>query len=166
MLRKYPYLPIVILALAAVSCLVLGIYMGQWMVGLGGAVAGLCLIGLLEPVRRRFSGAENEAPVEVPLSSAPRCAAPPAAALPEPEPHPDGSAVDQMLAQGRYALLLRPQIASTLSAADVRRIQEALDVWMSIVPGGPVMMRCQHFDEMAEDDKLRTERRIDVDGFY
>ncbi|HZL91850.1 MAG TPA: SUMF1/EgtB/PvdO family nonheme iron enzyme [Pirellulaceae bacterium] len=170
MLQKYPYLPLVILGLASAACLALGAWLGQWIIGLGGAAAGLCLMALVEPMRRHLGlgGNEEEKFVNVvELTPAPRRAPPPSRPLPEPAADcSDGTAVEQMLAQGRYALLLRPQIASTLSLADVRMAQEALDVWMGIVPQGPVMMRCQRYDELEEDDKDRVERRIEVDGFY
>ncbi len=171
MLRKYPYLPVAALGLASATCLTLGIYLGQWTIGLGGAAAGLCLIGLFEPVRRRLgfeANTDNEratyANYDEPAAQrhVPQQAAP----LPEMLERPGSAPVDQMLSQGRYALLLRPQIASTLSATDLQSAQEALDAWMGIVPQGPVVMRCQRYDEQSDDDKLRTEKRIDVDGFY
>ena len=168
MFRKHPYLPIAILGLAASASLGLGVYLGQWIVGLGGAAAALCLMGLVEPVRRRFGSVVEEAYAAgaESLGAAPRRPAPPAPPLPEVNNGDDGTPVEQMLAQGRYALLLRPQIAATLSASDVRLAQEALDAWMGVVPAGPIVMRCQRFDVMAEDDKLRTEKRIDVDAYY
>ena len=170
MFQKFPYLPLVILGAASAACLALGAWLGQWIIGLGGAAAGLCLMALLEPVRRRLGlgsgGDDDDLPLAAEAATAPRRAAPPAPPLPEPEPCSDGTAVEQMLAQGRYALLLRPQIATTLSASDLRLAQAALDDWMGIAPQGPVVMRCQRFDELEEDDKLRVERRIDVDGFY
>jgi iron(II)-dependent oxidoreductase len=169
MLHKHPYFPLVTLGVAAAACLALGAALGQWIIGLGGAAAGLCLMALLEPVRRRLGLVSDERaepfPPEIVLAPPPRRAPPPAPPLPEPAACPDGTAVEQMLAQGRYALLLRPQIASTLSLADVRLAQQALDDWMGIVPQGSVMMRCQRFEEI-EDEKLRIERRIEVDGFY
>ena len=169
MLQKYPYLPLVMLGVASAACLALGAFLGQWTIGLGGAAAGLCLMGLLEPVRRRLGLAAGDSEVDfaAPLEPAPvaRGVQPAAPPLPEPKECTDGTAVEQMLAQGRYALLLRPQIASTLSPSDVRLAQDALDDWMGIVPQGPVMMRCQRYDEMVEE-KLRIERRIEVDGFY
>lgn len=169
MLRKYPYLPMAALGLASAASLALGIYLGQWTVGLGGAAAGLCLIGLLEPVRRRLGWESTPQDERSPGTSdepVTRRFVRPVTALPETNEPPGDSPVDQMLAQGRYALLLRPQIATTLSADDVHRAQEALDAWMGIVPQGPVLMRSQRFEEVADDDKLRAERRIDVDGFY
>ena len=61
MFRKHPYLPIAILGLAAAASLGLGVYLDQWIVGLGGAAAALCLIGLLGPVSRRFGSVAHEA---------------------------------------------------------------------------------------------------------
>ena len=169
MLKKTPILPIATLSLASLGSLALGIYLGQWTVGLGGAAAGLCLIGLLDPVRRclgwdatqhdeQHMTANRDEPA-IRRSTRP-------AALPETDEPLGDNPVDQMLSQGRYGLLLRPQIAVTLGRGDVQRAQEALDAWMGIVPQGPVLMRSQRFDDVADDDKLRAERRIDVDAFY
>src|SRR5262245_38996499 len=108
MLQKNPYLPLVILGLASAACLALGAWLGQWIIGLGGAAAALCLMALLEPVRRRlgFGGKEDSEFIDVvELTPARRPAPPPSRPLPEPAADcADGTAVEQMLAQGRYAL--------------------------------------------------------------
>jgi iron(II)-dependent oxidoreductase len=74
------------------------------------------------------------------------------------------SLVDQMIAQGRVALLLRPQIAASLSADELARAEEALDNAMAVVPEGSVEMhaRCHEAGENA----ARTERLVPVEGFF
>jgi iron(II)-dependent oxidoreductase len=51
------------------------------------------------------------------------------------------SLADEMLAQGRYALLLRPQLIKNLSAKQLSRTRTALSEGMCLVPEGPVVVR-------------------------
>ena len=58
---------------------------------------------------------------------------------------PDGdnghdALVEQMLAQGRYPLLLRPQIARGLKREQFQRALQALDEGMALVPDGEVVL--------------------------
>jgi iron(II)-dependent oxidoreductase len=71
----------------------------------------------------------------------------------------------QLLEQGRVALLLRPQVAASLSTADLTAAQDALDEAMAIVPEGQVAMRSRTFDQ-HEDSPARAERLIQVEGFF
>lgn len=166
MFRKYPYLPLIGLALASAASLALGIWLNQWTIGLGGAAAGLCLIGMWAPLRRGRGQGNSEPAYAAYNESSSRRVAVEAPPLPQTDQVDGDTPVDQMLAQGRYALLLRPQIAVTLASEDLHRAEEALDAWMGIVPQGPVIMRCHRFDELDDNDKQRVERRVDVDGFY
>ena len=60
---------------------------------------------------------------------------------PSPDPLDDGaSLVDKMLRQGRYALLLRPEIVPNLSPQELRQAREALATGMAIVPEGEVVV--------------------------
>ncbi len=56
------------------------------------------------------------------------------------------SLVDQMLSRGRYALLLRPQIAHNLTADLYNRASEALEREMGVVPAGDVQLEPSVFD--------------------
>lgn len=58
------------------------------------------------------------------------------------------SLVDNMLYEGRYALLLRPQLIANLSDDQIERAREALADNMCVVPGGEVVVR----QVIAEDD--------------
>jgi iron(II)-dependent oxidoreductase len=51
------------------------------------------------------------------------------------------SVVDEMLAQGRYALLLRPQLIKNLSLEQLSRTRAALSEGMCLVPEGQVVLR-------------------------
>jgi gamma-glutamyl hercynylcysteine S-oxide synthase len=72
------------------------------------------------------------------------------------------SLVDQMLSRGRYALLLRPQIAQNLTPELYERARDVLDNEMGVVPTGEVQLEPSVFDIdyllFAQDDAedLRT----------
>src|SRR5207253_7907047 len=112
-------------------------------------------------------------------SRRPQAAAPPATETPAPiietvrparpkkaKPGAPGSLVDQMVAQGRVALLLRPQIAANLSDVDLETAQEALDNAMAMVPEGQVAMRPRCYEVLNDDTAQRTERLIQVEGLF
>jgi gamma-glutamyl hercynylcysteine S-oxide synthase len=72
------------------------------------------------------------------------------------------SLVDQMLTRGRYALLLRPQIAQNLTPELYERARDALDREMGVVPAGEVQLEPSVFDidyllfAQDESEELRT----------
>jgi len=76
------------------------------------------------------------------------------------DPNDTDALVEQMMAQGRYALLLRPQIASKLSGQQLRRATEALEERMALVPDGQVVLG--QIDEALDDGKLEEE---EIDDF-
>lgn len=102
--------------------------------------------------------------------SAPRLPFPPTPRPPV-DPNDLNAVVQQMLAQGRYALLLRPQIARNL---DERRFQQTLaqlQDGMALVPDGEVVLG--QLDDALEDGKLsedqilaRRGRVVQVDRFF
>jgi iron(II)-dependent oxidoreductase len=59
--------------------------------------------------------------------------------------------VESMLAQDRYCLLLRPQVAASLAEADYCRAVAALERSMASIPGGPVDLRFQDTETPVED---------------
>ncbi len=76
-----------------------------------------------------------------------------------------------MLAQGRFALLLRPKIVANLSETHLRSAQEALEHSMALVPDGEVVLG--RIDEALDDGKLDEEeiaatqgRVIQVERFF
>jgi iron(II)-dependent oxidoreductase len=71
-----------------------------------------------------------------------------------------------MLAQGRVALLLRPQIAPNLSDSELQQAQDGLDEVMAIVPEGPVIVRARCFELLDENSAARGEKLINVEGLF
>jgi iron(II)-dependent oxidoreductase len=71
------------------------------------------------------------------------------------DPDQAGALVSQMLAQGRYALLLRPQIAGNLDDEQFHRAIEALETEMALVPDGEVVVG--PIDDALDDGKLDEE---------
>jgi iron(II)-dependent oxidoreductase len=76
------------------------------------------------------------------------------------------SLVEQMVDQGRVALLLRPQIAANLSDIDLQKAQDALDNSMAMVPQGQVAMRPRCYEVLNGDTPDRAERLIQVEGLF
>ena len=79
------------------------------------------------------------------------------------DPGDKDAMVEQMLAQGRYALLLRPQIAENLSEHQFHRALEALENGMALVPDGEVVLgRIDDLDprELEDEDVVARQGRI------
>jgi len=74
--------------------------------------------------------------------------------------------VGEMLGEGRFGLLLRPQIANNLSDAQLDRAQNALDEAMSIVPGGDVVLQESLYEDINETSPENVAQCIDVDAFH
>lgn len=94
-----------------------------------------------------------------------------AAARKPADPNDTDALVEQMLAQGRFALLMRPQIAGSLSPAHFRRTLEALEEAMALVPDGEVALG--RIDEGLDDGRLDDEeiaaaqgRVVQVERFF
>lgn len=148
------------LILAAVpACLVVAWLSGYWTLGAAGAAAALCALAIRQP-NWNWSWLRKS-----------HTSPPP----PKPEPPPprkvnrgnaEGTLVERMIASNRIALLLRPQIASGLSAAEVKAAQEALDDTMAIVPQGPVAVRARCYDSLDDVHAPKAERLVQVEGFF
>jgi iron(II)-dependent oxidoreductase len=87
------------------------------------------------------------------------------------DPEDSGALVGQMLSQGRYALLLRPQIAGNLDPEQYRTCRETLEAKMALVPDGEVVLG--RIDEALEDGRLEDEeitaaqaRVVQVERFF
>jgi gamma-glutamyl hercynylcysteine S-oxide synthase len=87
-------------------------------------------------------------------------------------PNSTGALVDDLLATGRYALLLRPQAKQHLTQLDVVRAVRQLDEAMALVPAGRVLL-----GQLAEqsnsacgaadvDPKLISRQLVDVAPVY
>jgi iron(II)-dependent oxidoreductase len=147
-------------------CLLLGLVTGYWMMGAFGAAGALCGLAIRNPHWTprlwRFKTEELNAPPRTEDWSPPPPPRPPTAR----RVAADNSLVEQMIAQGREALLLRPQIAASLSDAELAAAQIALDESMAIVPQGGVLMRARCYEDLEEPDALRGERLVQVEGFF
>ena len=86
---------------------------------------------------------------------------PPSVAEPPPEPAvaregSDGM-VDELIRQGRYALLLRSKVAAGLSQAHRWLAQSALEDAMTVVPDGEVALRSEPEDDAESADDPRND---------
>ncbi len=137
MWRTHTATPATILLLLLLPvCLALGGGPASLLLLIGGGSVGVgyLLLRVAASHRRHRSA---EAAVEA--TRTPRPAKP--AVRPAPaDPNDPNALVGEMLAQGRYALLLRPQIAGNLSQSQVRRVLAALNENMALVPEGDVVL--------------------------
>src|SRR5688572_2694464 len=148
-----------LLAAAAPLCLLLAWATGYWTLGAVGAASALCLFALRQPQWPWRSARRDDAPaveIKEPISSADD----------DDREVAGGTLLEQMVASGRVALLLRPQIASSLSPDDLAAAQACLDQEMAIVPQGPVAVRARCYDVLDEEQAQRIERLIQVEGFF
>jgi iron(II)-dependent oxidoreductase len=76
------------------------------------------------------------------------------------------SLAQRMLDQGRYALLLRPQIAASLRADQRQAALRALDEAMGIVPEGDVLLQPWRQNTDRDDADAARERLVHVDAMY
>jgi iron(II)-dependent oxidoreductase len=125
------------------------IYLGLWLnktVLMGTlAVVMIYLLMRLESCPRKTekkpSAKEQSKLPENPIIITYKAAAPPEAAARKPvDPNDIDALVDQMLAQGRFALLLHSQVAGNLSEAFFSRALRALEESMALVPDGDVQL--------------------------
>ena len=143
-----------LLALVPYSLLA-GWLTGFWTLGVGVALSSLCALAMLWTRSKR-----NEAAITQPETIE-------ADELQEfARRKENATLVEQMVEQGRVALLLRPQIASSLAVTDLQAAQHALDDVMAMVPEGQVAMRGRRYDTLDEDDSNRAERLIHVEGLF
>ncbi|HZN34831.1 MAG TPA: SUMF1/EgtB/PvdO family nonheme iron enzyme [Pirellulaceae bacterium] len=153
--------------------LLLAWLLNHWLLGVAAVLSALCVLAVRNP---KFEGNWRRLPWLQKLFPQPAAPAPiqPAPVMPAPPPPPrrirrheaGASLAEQMIDQGRVALLLRPQVATSLSAADLEQAQAALDEAMAIVPQGQVAMRSRAFDHADDENPVRAERLIQVEGFF
>jgi iron(II)-dependent oxidoreductase len=150
------------IAAFSLADLMLGVWNHNvWLVGGGGA--GMALVGFWAQ-KRRMSEARQKAEalkskVEAVVEDAP-----------DNHPPADTAAlVEQMLSQGRYSLLLRPQISPNLSHDQLRRALEALERKTSFVPTGQLCIGLagKESDDITNDELDFDAARevVEVDEF-
>jgi iron(II)-dependent oxidoreductase len=71
-----------------------------------------------------------------------------------------GDLIDQMLREGRYALLLRPQIVANLQNDQIQRALSELDSRMALVPDGDVLLRATRIDAPTDEREAPLGERI------
>ena len=123
-----------LLAVAALS-LPVGWLFGYGLLGAGLAFTLLCVAGARSALPRQSTAA---APQRAGMAATP--------ARVERTTPSNLTLVEEMLAQGRTALLLRQQIAQGLSATELQAAQDKLDDSMAMVPEGQVSMRIRCAD--------------------
>ena len=157
-------LPTVTLAVGLAACL----YAGNWRVF--GLVAAAVLAIMTVQLFGRIKQIVMQEPVEKPAApvvrSEPHRQVP--RAIPKRVYAEDDPAylAQQMLEQGRYALLLRPQVAGTLGKTQLNDAILALDDSMGIVPEGDVLLQSWRDDRDSEDPRTKRDRLVHVEAIY
>lgn len=138
------------LLMLAVVVTVGGWLTGFWLLGAGIAFTALCAVGA-RTARPQRSATPEPADTDTVVLSEPF------------SKKSDLTLVEEMLAQGRVALLLRPQVADSLTNADLKAAEEQLDESMAMVPEGPVAMR---FRGSESKDATANPPLVGVEGLF
>jgi formylglycine-generating enzyme required for sulfatase activity len=104
------------------------------------------------------------APVEEPVMAAEATSEP--ADIDEPPGGETGSVVDEMLSQGRYALLLRPQLIKNLTPQQLSRTRAALSEGMCLVPEGQVVVQRDFSSSQKEGDAPVVGPPLSIAAYY
>ncbi len=142
-------------------------FSGQWLI----AAAAIPLVMMLVAVGLRRPPEREEA---APVREKKLVAKQPQSKCPRPTPvqriqyDVDDPAylAQQMLEQGRYALLLRPQIASNLRRDQLATASRCLDEAMGIVPEGDVLLQSWRALGDVDDKHGQRDRLVHVEAIY
>jgi len=145
-LSKNHILPAVIGLISLVN-VVLGWLVSHVWISLAG-VLGLCFAAMRVACAARGTSSKSTKKKPVARPRVPKRRKPV-------DPNDTDALVAQMLAQGRFALLLRPQISQKLDEAQFAQALDALERTMALVPDGEVVLG--RIDEALEDGKLDAE---------
>jgi len=121
------------------------------LVALPGAVAIVYLLACFVVQGRRSGEVRAGASARPPELRIP----PPPEARKPIDPADTGALIENMLAQGRFALLLRPQIAARLNEEQFQRALAALEDEMALVPDGDVVLG--QLDDPVDENQLTEE---------
>ena len=147
---------LVIILAICVANTVLGQLLGNALLSAAGLV-GMCYV-LLRVVYNRSEGMFRC--TKRPNKSKPT---PAKTALPgRPDPNDTESLIEQMLNQGRFALLLRPQVVGNLTSEQFQAAMDALGSAMSLVPDGEVVLG--RLDDALDDGELNEDEIAAVKG--
>lgn len=151
---------------AAPLTLLVGWLVGHPTVGAALAATALCTVAIrnsrLDDFRPLFRWPWKATAAETASANEP----PPEPLRPRTRRPPSASLVDQLIEQRRIALLLRPQVAASLSREQLQEAQDALDDAMAIVPEGAVAVYARAHDSQDERIAKQSERLINVEGFF
>lgn len=128
---------------------------------------GFGAAGLTFAATRFLNTRQSPAAARRPAPTARTSAAPVAASCRE-TPDDTAALAQQMLAQGRYALLLRPEIAPNLDQQQLRAAAEAMEEAMALVPAGEVALG-RWGDGDATDDEAAEDAPplvVQVEQFF
>jgi iron(II)-dependent oxidoreductase len=114
--------------------------------------------GGTEPTRGRASQAAGPTP--------PRTGQVPVHIKPVYDENDPMALAERMLDQGRYALLLRPQIAAHLPREQGQAAIRAMDDAMGIVPEGDVLLQSWRHSSDRDEVNTHRERLVHVDAMY
>jgi iron(II)-dependent oxidoreductase len=153
-------------AIAAALSVVVGWLSPHPWIALVGVTAALCLFARTKPACRGGDGAEASPPPD------PRAHHPVDVLHRKPiDPTDTLSLIENMLLQGRFALLLRAQITAKLDAEQFQRALACLEEQMALVPDGDVVLG--QAEDGPEDESLsadeiaaRQGRVVRVEHFF
>jgi iron(II)-dependent oxidoreductase len=150
-------------AATSVACLALALITGRglWCLSALGCAA---LAAVVVVVAHRKNNKRPDATLKSQVEAA-------VSAMPAPTEAPTDMAalVDEMLVQGRYALLLRPQIAPNLTPEQLRKALTALEQETAFVPGGQLCIGLAGKEtDPVEGENLEVQQVgevVDVDDY-
>lgn len=165
-MRKHSKL--VVVALLAVGCvagIVLGTSLVNWLVGAGVAVVGLCLLVLR--TAPQTTHCDNDAAPDANRRKLPVETSPPYQRTKRQFADDDPAAlIEQMLTQGRYCLLLRPQLVGNLTPDQLERAVSAHDDAMALTPEGTVLMQSLPAAEARLNAETSSGRLVQIEPVY
>ncbi|MEX2142759.1 MAG: SUMF1/EgtB/PvdO family nonheme iron enzyme [Pirellulales bacterium] len=149
---------------SALLCWWVGASAWSWLCGLSVAAAAWHGVKLVRPKRARVARALKStpphAPSPQPLQTSARAR--------HQSPQELDSLVEQMFSDGRYSLLLRPQIVGDLTAPQLQHAHEMLADEMALVPTGEVGLDLTDFGDFpgSEGDDEVHHAVVRVDSLY
>ncbi len=152
------------LAIGSLVVLIVGILTRNYLAG-ATALACFALIVHRWYTRRMVVATGVQSPVFTPVVPATRR---PARSLLEPElngPKTSATLINEMIFQGRYAVLLRPEVAKNLSAEQRKEVFRVLREEMAEVKAGRVLLLDGHTGLNSEASCLRDVDHLFMDRF-
>jgi iron(II)-dependent oxidoreductase len=147
--RRIRQAVLAVIGLASLTCLVLGWHTRQPAPAFAG-VMGALFLGT-----RRFRPAAPAPVIEAPAPAAPAVVRP---ERPPVDPRDRTAVIQQMLADGRYGILLRPAAARTLIAKQFDAALSGLEQGMALVPEGDVAVGAA--PDLLDDARMASEPRV------